>query len=76
MTKKLASEVITLERRFEVVIEEDEDGIYTATVPELEGCHTQAKTLNELRVRMSEAVVLYLGEMPNRLQMDMAYKKE
>jgi len=28
-------------------------------VPELEGCHTQAKTLDELQERVEEAVELY-----------------
>ena len=27
-------------REFAVVIEQDEDGIYVASVPELQGCHT------------------------------------
>ena len=31
-----------------------------ASVPELVGCHTQAKTLDELRERISEVVQLYL----------------
>lgn len=45
---------------FTVLIEQDEDGIYVASVPELEGCHTQARTLDELRERMKEAIQLYL----------------
>lgn len=43
-----------------MVIEQDEDGLYVASVPELEGCHTQAKTIDELRERMKEAIELYL----------------
>ena len=46
--------------RFSVVIEKDEDGYYVASVPELPGCHTQAKTLDELIERVREAVELYL----------------
>jgi predicted RNase H-like HicB family nuclease len=46
--------------RFSVVIEKDEDGYYVAYVPELPGCHTQAKTLDELLERIKEAVELYL----------------
>lgn len=46
-------------REFTVVIEQDEDGIYVASVPELEGCHTQAETLDELNVRVKEAIELY-----------------
>jgi predicted RNase H-like HicB family nuclease len=47
-------------REFTVVIEQDEDGIYVASVPELDGCHTQAKTLDELNQRIKEAIELYL----------------
>jgi predicted RNase H-like HicB family nuclease len=49
-----------MKREFTIIIEQDEDGIYVASVPELEGCHTQAKTLDELRVRIKEAIQLYL----------------
>jgi predicted RNase H-like HicB family nuclease len=52
--------VYNVKRDFTVVIERDEDGIYVASVPELVGCHTQAKTLDELRERITEAVQLYL----------------
>ena len=51
---------VIMKREFTVVIEQDEDGIYVASVPELEGCHTQAKTLDELRERIKEAIQLYL----------------
>lgn len=50
-------------KEFTVVIERDEDGIYVASVPELEGCHTQAKTLDELNQRIKEAIELYLEVM-------------
>ncbi len=46
--------------RFPVVIEQDEDGIYTGKVPDLKGCHTQAKTLEELDKRIKEAIDLCL----------------
>lgn len=49
-----------MKKEFTIVIEQDEDGIYVASAPELEGCHTQAKTLDELRERMTEAIQLYL----------------
>ena len=57
---KSSREVYNVKRDFTVVIERDEDGIYVASVPELVGCHTQAKTLDELRERITEAVQLYL----------------
>ena len=53
-------ERIKMKKEFTIVIEQDEDGIYVASVPELEGCHTQAKTLDELRERIKEAIQLYL----------------
>jgi predicted RNase H-like HicB family nuclease len=47
-------------KRFSVVVERDEDGYYVASVPELPGCYTQARTLDELMERVREAVELYL----------------
>jgi predicted RNase H-like HicB family nuclease len=47
-------------KEFTKVIEQDEDGIYVAFVPELEGCHTQARSLDQLKERMKEAIELYL----------------
>lgn len=46
--------------KFAVVVEKDEDGYYVASVPELPGCHTQAKTLDELIRRIGEAIEVYL----------------
>jgi len=42
------------------MVERDEDGVYVASVPELPGCHTQAKTLDELTKRVKEAISAYL----------------
>ncbi len=49
-------------REFYVLIAEDEDGYYVAEAPELEGCYTQAKTLDELLVRIKEAIQLCLED--------------
>lgn len=49
------------QREFYVLIEEDEDGFYVAEAPELNGCYTQAKTLDELKTRIKEAIQLCLG---------------
>jgi len=46
--------------KFSVVVERDEDGYYIASVPALPGCHTQARTLDELTNRIREAIELYL----------------
>ena len=45
---------------FNVVIEQDEDGIYVASVPEIEGCHTQGKNISEVLERIKEAIELCL----------------
>ena len=47
-------------REFDVVIEQDQDGYYVATVPALPGCHTQAKSLDDLMERVKEAIQLCL----------------
>jgi len=47
-------------REFSVVIEKDEDGYYVGSVPGLKGCHTQAKSLDELMERIKEAILLCL----------------
>ena len=47
-------------REFDVVIQRDADGYYVATVPELRGCHTQAKSLDKLIERIREAIQLCL----------------
>ncbi|HNT78355.1 MAG TPA: type II toxin-antitoxin system HicB family antitoxin [Anaerolineae bacterium] len=47
-------------REFNVVIEQDAEGYYVASVPELPGCHTQAKSLDTLMKRVQEAIELCL----------------
>jgi predicted RNase H-like HicB family nuclease len=43
-------------REFSVVIERDAEGYYVASVPALRGCHTQARSLDELMNRVREAL--------------------
>jgi predicted RNase H-like HicB family nuclease len=49
-------------REFTAIIEQDEEGYFVAEVPELKGCHTQAKSLDELTSRIKEAIQLCLEE--------------
>jgi predicted RNase H-like HicB family nuclease len=47
-------------RKFNVLIEKDQDGYYVGVVPELPGCHSQAKSLDKLQIRLKEAIQLVL----------------
>ena len=49
-----------MKKAFNVIIERDSEGYYIATVPELRGCHTQAKSLDALTQRIQEAIQLCL----------------
>ncbi|EAW46094.1 type II toxin-antitoxin system HicB family antitoxin [Nodularia spumigena CS-584] len=47
-------------KEFSVIIERDSDGYFVASVPNLKGCHTQAKSVDELMERIQEAIELCL----------------
>ena len=55
-------------REFNVVIERDSEGYYVASVPALRGCHTQARTLDQLTKRIREAIELCLEVQENDLE--------
>lgn len=46
--------------QFDVIIERDEEGYYVASVPQIPGCHTQARSLDEVAERIREAIELCL----------------
>lgn len=49
-----------MKQEFNVIIERDSDGYFVADVPALKGCHTQAKSLDDLMERIKEAIELCL----------------
>ncbi len=51
-----------MKRQFHVVIERDSEGWLIASVPSLKGCHTQAKSFDELEIRIREAIELCLED--------------
>ncbi|MEH2321860.1 MAG: type II toxin-antitoxin system HicB family antitoxin [Nostoc sp.] len=51
---------LQMAREFNVIIERDSEGYFIASVPSLAGCHTQAKSLDELIERIKEAIELCL----------------
>ena len=54
-----------MEKLFTAHIEEDvETGYFIGMIPSVPGAHTQAKSLDELSVRLNEVVELCLDESP------------
>ena len=49
-----------MKKEVTVIIEQDEEGYFVAEVPELPGCHTQARSMDELLERTREAIALCL----------------
>lgn len=49
-------------KTYNIIVEEGQDGYLVASAIELPGCHTQAKTYEELNERIKEAITLYLEE--------------
>lgn len=49
-------------KTFHMIIEKDCDGWYVGSVSELPGCHTQARSFDQLAERMQEAISLYLED--------------
>jgi predicted RNase H-like HicB family nuclease len=45
---------------FDVLISQDEDGIFVARASEIDGCYTQGKTLQEVIERIKEAIEVCL----------------
>ena len=56
----MAKELTSMSRQFDLVVEKDSEGFFVATVPALPGCHTQAKSLDQLMERIKEAIELCL----------------
>ncbi|MBN1899793.1 type II toxin-antitoxin system HicB family antitoxin [Candidatus Sumerlaeota bacterium] len=49
--------------RFQVIIEQDEDGYFVADVPALKGCHTQGKTFEEAIHNIHEVISMCIQEL-------------
>jgi len=53
---------------FNVIIEQDTDGNYVASVPALRGCHTQGTSLDQVMDRIREAIALCLEEQGENVE--------
>jgi predicted RNase H-like HicB family nuclease len=58
--RKSVKSVKSRKHEFSVIVERDEAGYYVASVPQLPGCHTQARSLDKLMQRVREAIELCL----------------
>jgi len=56
----IEDEDTNLPRQFDVVIERDSEGYFVASVPQMPGCHTQARSLDQVSDRIREAITLCL----------------
>lgn len=45
---------------FVIIIEQDEDGLFVAKVPDIKGCATQGKTIAQVLERVKEAIQVCL----------------
>ena len=50
----------SIRRQFDVIVENESEGFFFASVPPLSGCYTQARSLDELMDRIKEAIELCL----------------
>ncbi len=53
---------------FKVLIEQDEDGIFVASVPAVPGCFSQGKTYEEVLANVKDALNLCLEEAKDNQQ--------
>jgi predicted RNase H-like HicB family nuclease len=58
---------------YDVIIEQDEDGVYVARVPGLPGCHTQGSSVKEALENASEAIALYLEHAKGKVEHPMKF---
>jgi len=57
-----------MKAEYTVIIEKDSEGFLVASVPELKGCHTQAKTFDQLNERIKEAIELCLLDKDDTIE--------
>jgi predicted RNase H-like HicB family nuclease len=65
-----------MSREFTVVVEKDQYGYFIGTVPQIQGCHTQAKSLDKLMERMKEAVLLCLEAAGETVNFNLSESRE
>jgi len=51
---------------FKIIVEKDESGYYVGEVPALPGCFSQGKSIEELKINITEAIEGWLEVMNDR----------
>lgn len=46
---------------YRVIVEQDEDGVFVATVPSLQGCYTEGDTFEEVVENIRDLIKLHLS---------------
>jgi predicted RNase H-like HicB family nuclease len=56
---------------YRVIVEQDEDGVFVASVPSLQGCYTEGDTYEEVLKNIEEAIIVCLeAEKDKKLLFD------
>lgn len=55
---------------FRVLIEQDEDGVFVASVPTLPGCHTEGDTYEEAIGNIKDVIALFMDIEKDKLEPD------
>ena len=51
---------MTKSLNYRVIVEQDEDGVFVASVPSLQGCYTEGDTFEEALENVKDAIKLHL----------------
>lgn len=57
-------------KNYEVRYERDETGWWVASVPEIPGCHTQGRTIEQARRRIRKALGLFVSDAEKAIFLD------
>ena len=57
-----------MRNEYSVIIEQDSDGTYVASVPSLRGCHTQGSSLDQIMERIREVIALCIEEQDGDIE--------
>lgn len=63
----LTREVLKLKKyNLQIIIEQDEDGVYVAECPALQGCYAQGETFEEVIENIKDVIAMCIEELKER----------